>query len=416
MIWYLAEHWRGNHSLGISYWLNGTLGGIFVLLVSFAIGFAVDGNMNPVILLVAMDTSYAVVLAVLLWQFVGLWRSARHHKARTGRKFWATVAQCLVVLSVVQGGYIIFNAGRQSIVLGKIIAGTDPLSKFDIKVAGGKAMQIGGYIAFQMVDRFDDLLKRNPGILVVDINSPGGRVGPARHIRDAIVAHKLNTASDTLCASACTIAFMAGKARIIAVGAKLGFHQYRFIGLNSAQVLLSEREDMAFFRRQGVTESFIAKAFATPSSALWEPTYQELMDAHVVTHVFVGGKLIPIADFCRHENCAATSTAPQWLQSVSAEVNQTLPKQVDQVTRLDRTLAGPGKNFSYRYTLLTDARIDFAVLDRNLTRAVCRGNRLKALFDRGVTVHWLYLNRAGEQLYAKIFAPTSCAAAASSLH
>ena len=126
MIWYLAEHWRGHHGLGTSYWLNGFLGGIAALLITVAIGYAVRGSMNPAVLLAAMDASYAVILIVSVWQIVGIWRSARRHKARTGRKLWATAAQVTVVLSVLQSGYLVFNAGRQSVEFGRIIAATDP--------------------------------------------------------------------------------------------------------------------------------------------------------------------------------------------------------------------------------------------------------------------------------------------------
>lgn len=41
-------------------------------------------------------------LAVALWAWVGIWRSARRHPKRGGSRFWAAAAQVSVILGIVQ--------------------------------------------------------------------------------------------------------------------------------------------------------------------------------------------------------------------------------------------------------------------------------------------------------------------------
>jgi hypothetical protein len=92
---YIARHWRGDLSLPVSYWINGSLLGI-----GYVVGarLAVAGDPSPSI-------TYAIGLLILgalgfamqVWQLVGTWRSADKHMERGGRRICANLAKLSVV-------------------------------------------------------------------------------------------------------------------------------------------------------------------------------------------------------------------------------------------------------------------------------------------------------------------------------
>jgi hypothetical protein len=99
---YIARHWRGDISLGKSYWINGAVVGIVfyivwsILLAVLAVGVADRSAqvLGLVVLIAAQVTLYT-------WQVVGVWRSAGKHESRGGKKFWAILARiglCLGLL------------------------------------------------------------------------------------------------------------------------------------------------------------------------------------------------------------------------------------------------------------------------------------------------------------------------------
>jgi hypothetical protein len=124
---YFSRHWRGALSLGQSYWVNGALIAILCRITWIAGITAIriglpgggPGQALPALILLA------ILVAVYVWQVVGIWRSAGHHVARGGKKFWAIVARIFcglgvivaastvlgslgVIFRVMQGGYEIY--------------------------------------------------------------------------------------------------------------------------------------------------------------------------------------------------------------------------------------------------------------------------------------------------------------------
>jgi hypothetical protein len=93
---YVARHWRGDLSLGVSYWINGWLASVgyytTVLLPVIALNeenslpFAISGLIAD-----------GLGIALRIWQLTGLWRSAEKHTGRGGRRVWARAAQATVI-------------------------------------------------------------------------------------------------------------------------------------------------------------------------------------------------------------------------------------------------------------------------------------------------------------------------------
>jgi hypothetical protein len=92
------------------------------------------------------------------------------------------------------------------------------------------------------------------------------------------------------------------------------------------------------------------------------------------------------------------------LAAASADLNKTCPIAVDKETRLDSTVALPGKIFQYRYTIVNYARqeVDTAVLKKNLEPEIIQGLKtlpnMKFARENKATMQYYYRNKAGAYL------------------
>ncbi len=179
-------------------------------------------------------------------------------------------------------------------------------------------------------------------------------------------------------------------------------------GVSEADMKAGQKEDFNYYLSRGISHSFVQKAFNTPNSQMWYPTYRELMDAKVVTHVKVGKQVVPISRYCRKENCNRNSTAPQWLQKTSAEMNLTLPRKLDEVTVLDHTISGHKNQFTYLYTILSKQHVAFDTIRKNVRNFACTSGELDFFFDNGITMHWKYRDQRGKTLHEVIVSPEDC--------
>ncbi|HXB81332.1 MAG TPA: DUF4339 domain-containing protein, partial [Bradyrhizobium sp.] len=103
---FIARYWRGEYSLGISYWLFGFIGNIAVafLAVSIVMLFQTDRGYEPRAIFGSLTCVWLLIIAFTVWQVTGVWRSANRLIARRQkvgkRAGWATVAKVVVVLGL----------------------------------------------------------------------------------------------------------------------------------------------------------------------------------------------------------------------------------------------------------------------------------------------------------------------------
>jgi hypothetical protein len=82
-------------------------------------------------------------------------------------------------------------------------------------------------------------------------------------------------------------------------------------------------------------------------------------------------------------------------------MNRQLPKQIDAFTRWDRVEAGPGKSYSYMYTIgKTLSESEKRGLQAQITSRALATPEMKPIFDDGVTVWYKYHDGAGQQQLA----------------
>jgi hypothetical protein len=162
--------------------------------------------------------------------------------------------------------------------------GDDPLGKYQIHLLRhGTELEISGPLTFGLTNDVRRILDANTHIKVMHLNSDGGRLAEARHLRDLIRERSLTTYTATRCSSACTIAFLGGHKRLIAAEARLGFHQYTFPGMDQKDLQAEYAKDRRSMVAAGVSPAFAKRAFLAPNTEMWYPTPQELLQAGVIT-------------------------------------------------------------------------------------------------------------------------------------
>jgi hypothetical protein len=96
---FVIRFWRGDYSLGVSYWAFGAGTYIVVGLTAFLtalVAHMLGANDRQTILAMLLTSAIPMV-----WCWVGIWSSANNHVSRTGRKGWASAAQVMVVIGVI---------------------------------------------------------------------------------------------------------------------------------------------------------------------------------------------------------------------------------------------------------------------------------------------------------------------------
>ena len=149
----------------------------------------------------------------------------------------------------------------------------------------GTEIEFLGEIDYGAAQDLRRILDANPSAKILHLNSPGGDVPEARDMFRDVRSRGLIVTVDKLCMSACTLVLLAGKERIIAPGAQIGFHRFWGIGMTTAEMDVISQADRNFMRSAGVSPAFVDRAFSTPSTSMWIPTAQELTTAGVITGI-----------------------------------------------------------------------------------------------------------------------------------
>lgn len=102
------------------------------------------------------------------------------------------------------------------------------------------------------------------------------------------------------------------------------------------------------------------------------------------------------------------------LVKASSEHNKSLPMMVDSDTRLDTTIAGPGKEWTYMYTLvatdvkgITNEKINEVMGDK-LRNSVCTMKEMEIFVRNEVTMKYKYRDNDGNYLGEVVVTPGDC--------
>ena len=294
---FITKHWRGQYSLGVAYWVVGILSN---LVAVFAILLASQFMLTavpfvPLSIFIFFVCVWTALIALAVWQAVGIWRSATRRRiarhAAGKRAFWPVAAKVAVCLGGVQLVTLLVKTAIPQVAEGARMAffGDPSIPAYTMRVlnSGAEAEIIGG-IKYGVTADLEKLLDTYSDVRILHLDSIGGRIGEGKKLNALIRAHALDTYVEGKCLSACTLAFVAGKQRILRKSGSLGFHRGAFPGSQAKDLGSDVERDI--YSAAGITTAFIDKALATANSDMWRPTEAELLAAKVVTKVSSGNE------------------------------------------------------------------------------------------------------------------------------
>jgi hypothetical protein len=141
-----------------------------------------------------------------------------------------------------------------------------------------------GEIDFAAFNSLEETLRLDPNLKTLRLTSAGGRIAAARGMARLVEENTLGTEVTGICASACTLVFIAGTPRSLNPDAQLGFHGYELVsGIVTLSTADEETRDKETFASRGVDAAFLDQAFAVPHDQMWFPSFEELKSAGVIS-------------------------------------------------------------------------------------------------------------------------------------
>jgi hypothetical protein len=295
---YFARHWRGELSLPLSYWVNGTLSGVIAGIGIAGFGAIIyrESEARPLVWLISLSTIWLFIAVLAVWQVVGIWRSATHYQ-QNGKRFWGGVAKALMVLGALQVAFSFFAVATPQIAgIFEIVTGDSHVGPHQFRVlAAGEMLEFSGGITFGVAKEMEGFLNAMTNVKTVRLNSIGGRILEAQKMSDLIKAHRLSTLVERDCVSACTIVFLGGTDRAIVSNARLGFHQPAFRGMTAADRSLAIANEERRLLGFGLSRAFAERANRAEPGSMWFPDNNELLREHVVTRIVPVWPVVPKA-------------------------------------------------------------------------------------------------------------------------
>ncbi|MBR0956178.1 hypothetical protein [Bradyrhizobium japonicum] len=334
----LAKHWRGEFSLGFSYWVVGICSNLVVAVIIGLVGAFSRGTYNPTGIFLFYVLLWSFIASLCIWQFVGVWRSAQRRKAERAamgkRAAWAWAAQIMVCLGAVQTVVAVVKIAIPQIAEATSIAFMDDprIPSYSIRLLNnGSEIEISGGIKFGLSTDFEKILNASPGVRTVHLDSNGGRIGEGEKLSAIIRSRGLDTYVEANCMSACTLVFVAGRQRVMKKGAQLGFHRAAFAGSDS----FDDGAERSIYRAAGISGPFIERALLTRHEDMWIPSGAELLSAGVVTRVSSGDEYARGGGgrFTRHDLDKALQNSASMYRALKQAQPQAYDEMLEIVTR-----------------------------------------------------------------------------------
>ncbi|RDI60161.1 hypothetical protein [Microvirga subterranea] len=287
---FIARHWRGEFPLWVSYWIFGFLANVAALVFAAGVSAALSSSQgyNPINVLGTLVLVWTGICLILVWQLVGIWRSANRHVERGRWRLWAGLAKLAVILGLLQVAVEFNQTGYPQIREATRMAFLDDpdIPAYAIRIMrNGTEVEVSGGFKYGLNEDFERILKAAPQVKVVHLNSDGGRLGEAEKLYRSIKDRNLITYTAARCASACTLAFAAGRERWIHPTGRLGFHAPTFPGMKAGEARNASSTQRALMVSSGMASDFVSRALSTPNESMWFPKHEELTAARVVTGV-----------------------------------------------------------------------------------------------------------------------------------
>lgn len=269
---YLIKHWKGELSLTKSFWINFVLFSVIINVIPALLESNIQKYYGlfitePYSLIISFFILLIIIsLIIFTWQVIGTWRCCLNYITR-GKKVKSLIVMVIIELNVLILILLIISVYK----INKVITNKEKNKEYSIKIVDNNTkIHLVGDIKFGVSKDLKNILKTNLNITGIIIDSYGGFAIEGFKIAKLIEINELNTYVSSICASAGTIAFIAGKERYIDPKAILGFHHpYSIIDypqvFNLTQIdiflLKKPNDSIEEYYLQHISKSGVAKDF-----------------------------------------------------------------------------------------------------------------------------------------------------------
>ena len=150
---------------------------------------------------------------------------------------------------------------------------------------GGRDIRLAGDLTEGVAARVAVLLAANPSVERIHLTSDGGLVDEAEALGALVAERGLATYVPDACASACTLVFVRGRGRYLAIGGQLGFHAPFEFGPGGQIETVDPGAERSAYLAAGVAPDFVARTMAVAPDDIWIPEPSQLREAGVVTEL-----------------------------------------------------------------------------------------------------------------------------------
>lgn len=306
---FFGRHYRGDYPLARSYWVNTLLVSLFAPLLGLLLlpwlGEHFPARYGSAGFLLVT----AVGVLAWFWAVAGTWASANKHVQRGGRPGWAMAARVMIVLGVLRTVADLVQLAPALQEHLHVAAGAQLGASTQLELrADGRSLRLSGGLNDGSARQLEQALGEAPTVRTVVLSSEGGWMREGQLLAEVIRRRGLATYVEDQCASACTIAFLAGRDRAAAPAARIGFHASRSVGSTEARPSAGETAQLRnLYLAAGLPEAFVRQALDTPHGDMWYPPHELLLSAGVLTRRSAGGET------------AALSTAVRSREALAAE-------------------------------------------------------------------------------------------------
>ncbi|MEM7778501.1 MAG: FHA domain-containing protein [Pseudomonadota bacterium] len=289
----ISRHWNGGFSLGRSIFINTILLSLVAIFIAAALITSVSADGSPKLRLFVVSSIFATTFSMSIWQVVGNLRSLSGAKERGAWRISRWSAALLCALMVLGMPFSIYQFTQTWSSLRQLESNRDENGQpvYALEVSNN-ILIFRGAVVWPLIDDIKTQLAQNAQVNVLVLDSLGGDATAGRRINDIVRERNMTTAVDNRCASACTVIFVGGRDRVISQNAQLGFHAASIILMDEMMTrimnVITMRADSLnaqYYRRAGVSEDFIRRAISTPSTELWVPSHNILVEHGVVTRI-----------------------------------------------------------------------------------------------------------------------------------
>ncbi len=149
----------------------------------------------------------------------------------------------------------------------------------------GRDVRLSGELTEGTTERLARLLAEAAGVERIHLTSEGGLVDEGTAIGALVARYRLVTYVPDYCVSACTLAFVRGRERLVVAQARLGFHAPYETGPFGIEIAADSAPERAAYLAAGVGADFVDAALKVRPDDLMIPDPETLVRAGVATGI-----------------------------------------------------------------------------------------------------------------------------------